>query len=233
MERFVIAVVALVLLWRAITVNALLYGEDGRPRAREAEASIAPGADPQRGLLEATLRDVPANAAAYLTLAQDYATNGDALRARRAYAAAYAVAPFDRDVLVASAGDLLRAGEVAEALPLLATAVGNYADTREAAFPVMIASLASAREAAAWDAIVAADPPWLGDFIVQSCGAAADPAALLPLFMKRVARHTAGARETGCITRRAQSYLLGSLSDDVLTEVAFRLKGAPLYADKR
>jgi hypothetical protein len=40
-------------------------------------------------------------------------------------------------------------------------------------------------------------------------------------------------RETGCITRRAQSYLLGSLSDDVLTEVAFRLKGAPLYADKR
>lgn len=40
-------------------------------------------------------------------------------------------------------------------------------------------------------------------------------------------------RETGCITRRAQSYLLGSLSEDVLTEVSFRLKAGALYGDNR
>jgi hypothetical protein len=38
--------------------------------------------------------------------------------------------------------------------------------------------------------------------------------------------------ETGCITRRAQSYLLSSLPDEVLTEVAFRLKAGALYGDK-
>lgn len=40
-------------------------------------------------------------------------------------------------------------------------------------------------------------------------------------------------RETGCITRRAQSYLLSSLPDTVLTEVAFRLSTAPFYGDNR
>jgi hypothetical protein len=30
--------------------------------------------------------------------------------------------------------------------------------------------------------------------------------------------------ETGCITRRAQSYLLASLPDDILTEVAYQLR---------
>lgn len=38
--------------------------------------------------------------------------------------------------------------------------------------------------------------------------------------------------ETGCITRRAQSYLLSSLPDTVLTEVAFRLNHPALFGDK-
>jgi hypothetical protein len=40
-------------------------------------------------------------------------------------------------------------------------------------------------------------------------------------------------RETGCITRRAQSYLLASLADTVLSDVAFRLKYPSLYGDKK
>ena len=39
--------------------------------------------------------------------------------------------------------------------------------------------------------------------------------------------------ETGCITRRAQSYLLSSLPDSVLTEVAFRLNHPALFGDPR
>src|SRR5262252_4588077 len=184
MFRVGIAIVVLAVLWRAIVVNVALYDEGGRPRLPDVRQGIAqdPGAD--RQLLESMLRENPANAGAYLMLAQDAGSKGDSDRASRAYAAAYSVAPIDRDVLAAVAADFLRAGRVAEALPLLATAVASFTAVRQAAFPIMLDSLASGREPDAWQAIVEANPAWLGDFVVSSCHRGVDPLVIVPLYLR-------------------------------------------------
>lgn len=233
MARVAIAIVALALVWRAITVNALLYGDDGRPRPVDASGDVQ-GGEAGAQPLQAMLRENPANAAAYLALGQEYASHGDDKRASGAFAAAHTVAPVDRDVLMATASSLLHAGRVGEAIAVLATAVADYGDTRHDAFPVMVRSLASGHESAEWDSIVASDPAWLGDFVVQSCAGGTDPAVLVPLFLKRVAHGTASERETDCLVeglRRAgrwpEAYQvwLDTLSRARLADVGYVFNG--------
>jgi tetratricopeptide (TPR) repeat protein len=204
MARAWIALAAGLILWRAIVVDALLYDEGGRPAVPVAEPRLEAGAG-DRGVVESMLRENPANALAYLALAREEQAAGDESRAARAYAAAYEVAPTDRDVLVAAAAQLLSAGRASEALPLLGTAVENYADVREWGFAVMAQVLASGREAPAWNAIADRDPAWLGDFVTAACRKGVDPAVLAPVFLRRAAKRAARSDEAGCLVDRLRS----------------------------
>jgi len=196
--RFVVAVVALVLLWRVIEVNATRVGEDGRPRAPQPHRGLYTG-EAEAGAAAALVRDDPAESAGYLVIARDLRAHGDADGAARAYAAAYEVAPVDRDVLVSAASDALQAGRTGAALDLLARALDNDPTVQDRAYPVMEQSLASGRFTSAWASIAARNPAWLGNFVTDGCRRGVDPLALVPLFLQRVARSAATPAETSCL----------------------------------
>jgi hypothetical protein len=183
--------VGLVLAWRIIAVNAILYDDSGHPRL-PAQATDAP-------TLGALLRANPAEVAALLVLADQHERAGDTARASSAYAAAAAIAPVDRDALGLSAAYYLRQGRMAEAAALLdrmTTQFGEYDRT----FPVFL-QLAAARDPG-WARIAARDPPWMGAFIVTACRQGLDPALLAPLLQQRVASQRARAVEVDCITEK-------------------------------
>ena len=237
MARFVVALIALVLAWRVIEVNATLVGEDGRPRApqphrglytSEAEASAA----------AALVRDDPAESAGYLVIARDLRAHGDGEGATRAYAAAYEVAPVDRDVLVSAASDALQAGRTGAALDLLARALDNDPTVQDRAYPVMEQSLASGRFTAAWASIAARNPAWLGNFVADGCRRGVDPLALVPLFLQRVATSAATPAETSCLVDRlrdagrwdeAYQVWLDTLPPNRLGDVGFVFNGGFEY----
>ncbi len=164
-------------------------------------------------MLEALARSNPADGTGYLMLAREMEVAGDLQRATRAYAAALAVAPVDRDVLMQGAARRVRAGDTAEALQILAGVLEQYDDAREKAFPVMAASLASGRDAATWKGIVARDPKWLGAFVVASCRGGVDPAVLLAIFLERASASKATVPEVDC--------MVGKLRDSGRWEQAY------------
>jgi len=239
MARAWIALAAALVLWRVITVNALLYDEGGRPAVPVAQRGLAAGAHPgDRDVLESVLRGNPANALAYLALGHGLQASGDGQGAARAFAAAYEVAPTDRDVLVDAAGQLLASGRIAESLPLVGTAVENYADAREWGFAVLGQALASGRDAQAWNAIVDRDPAWLGDFVTAECRKGVDPAVLAPVFLRRAGKGNARSEETGCLVDRLRSagrwdaayqLWLDTLPRERLADVGFVFNGGFEY----
>jgi hypothetical protein len=204
-RKAAIVVGALLLLWRIIEVNAVLYDEAGRPRL---PAPVEPGVVdslPGKDALKALLHENPAHAAAYLTLGRVFEQESDMTSASRSYSAAYQVAPADRDVLATDAAFFLSRGRTMEALRLLETAVDHYPDMREVAFPAMARSLVSGREAEEWKSIAARQPAWLGPFIVSSCESGVDPGALIPMFLARVRASRAGGPEAGCLVEHLRA----------------------------
>ena len=99
-----IAALSLVLLWRVITVNAVLHDENGGARLPSPQIAAFGQAADDRELLRSVLRENPAQPAALLLVARDAEQRERFDEAARAYAAAYQLAPLDRDVLQAALG---------------------------------------------------------------------------------------------------------------------------------
>jgi hypothetical protein len=237
--RLAIVALALALAWRVIHVNAVLYDDDGRPRLPVPESGALPTGAAERDQVASVLRESPAQAAALLVLARDHEQNANPEAARRAYLAAYQLAPVDREVLAAAAGFFLRQGKAAEALALLDRMAENFPETREQAFPVFAALLASPAHAAAWNAVAARGPAWLGPFMLSTCARGVDPSLLLPLFFKRVAAGAATPAQTGCLVDRlrragrwdeAYQVWLNTLPRERLADVGFVYNGSFEYA---
>lgn len=186
--------VGLLLAWRIITVNAVLYDEGGRPRLPAEATDVA--------TLGALLRANPAEVAALLVLAEQHERAGDRARAASAHESAAEIAPADRDRLRLSAAYYLREGRLAEAavqLDRLATQFDEY----ERTFP-LFSKLAAARDPG-WARIAARNPPWLGSFIVAACRQGLDPALLAPLLQLRVAAGRAQAAEVDCVSDKLRA----------------------------
>jgi hypothetical protein len=233
MARLAVAILALVLLWRVIEVNATLMDERGRPQLREAHRGLYAGED-EASAAAAVARDDPAESAAYLVIAREHRARGEGDAAMRAYSAAYEVAPVDRDVLVGAASDALQAGRVAAALELLARALDDDAGVQDRAYPVMEQALASGRYAATWESIASRNPPWLGGLVVDACRRGIEPRTIVPVFLQRVARSSATPAETACLTERlrdagrwdeAYQVWLDTLPSNRLGDVGFIFNG--------
>ncbi len=194
--------VALVLLWRVIHVNAVLYDDDGRPRIASLTPRAAGEVPDDRAAVVTALRENPAQVAALLVLARDFERQGRPGDAAKTYDAAYRLAPLDREVLRAASASFLREGKVDEALVLMDRLVEHYPEESARAFPVMAEILATGRHADAWDRIMAGDPGWTGAFLVSSCAKGVDPSLLMPIFMSRVAAAKAQPGETACLVER-------------------------------
>jgi hypothetical protein len=197
--------VAMLILWRIIQVNAVLYDPNGRPRLPSFSATGIAGAPEEHASLVSVVRHNPAQVAALLLLARNFEEESRAGDAARSYEAAYQLAPLDREVLVAASSFFLRQGQVDEALVLLDRLVEHYPETWERAFPVLAENLASGGHAGVWDRIAARDPAWLGAFVVSSCRAGVEPAVLMPLFMSRASASRAQPAETACLVDRLRS----------------------------
>ena len=224
--------VAFVLLWRIITVNAVLFDDRGRPQL----PMLAPGDAAEGRAMAAVLRENPGEVAALLVLAQDYERSGDVAKAARAYESAQLIAPIDRDTLQASAGFFLRQGRVKEALGQLDRLAGHYGEY-EKVFPVLGTLLAAGEPA--WAAIVARNPAWLGAFIVTACRQGLDPALLAPLLQRRVGVRRVQPSEVDCVTDKlraggqweaAYQVWLNTLPRDRLADVGHVYNGSFEFA---
>jgi hypothetical protein len=225
---------AALLLWRVAHVNLVVYDPAGRPTLPAAATASLDSAADDRALLTGMLRENPAQVEALLLLARERERAGDANQARRAYQAAFQVAPMDRMVLGAAAEFFLRQGADAQSLAMLDRLVDSYPETRKAAFPVLAQMLSERREPAGWNAIAARRPAWIGPFIVSSCERGVDPAVLVRLFLDRVAARSATAAETGCLVdrlrdgdrwREAYQVWLNTLPQERLADVGFVFNG--------
>ncbi len=235
LSRLGIVVVALLLLWRVIHVNAVLYADSGRPRL---PAASSYGASERETLLD-LIRENPAQVASLLVLAREYERDSDAKRAARAYELAYHLAPHDREVLGTSAEFQLRNGNVAEGLGLLGSLAESYPETRERIFPVLAEILASRQHAQAWDAVAARGQDWIGPFVLASCSRGVDPAVLVALQLKRIGSGKATPQETECLLERlraaghwdeAYQLWLNTLPRARLADVGFVFNGSFEYA---
>lgn len=219
---------ALLLAWRIITVNAVLFGDDGRPKWPDAATRAAP----DRVALAAVLRENPGEVAALLVLAQNLERAGDVTGAAKAYEAALAVAPVDRDALQLSARFFLRQGRTKEAVQQFDRLAEHYS-LYDSVFPTLM-QLLPVRDSG-WEAILARNPAWLGAFIVAACRqASVDPLMLAALLQKRVSAGRAQAPEVECITDRlrangqwevAYQVWLNTLPRDRLAEVGHVFNG--------
>ena len=234
--RIAVAALSLALLWRVIHVNVVLYENTGRPRL---PPTVDLGALPDRELLREQLRENPGHVAALLLLARDAESRHSVDEAARAYAAAYQLAPLDREVLNAASAFFLARGRYPEALVLLARLVEHYPAARERAFPVIVDMLAAKEQESALDALATRDPEWLGALIISSCNRGVDPVLLLPIFMKRVSSASAKPAETACLVERlraagrwseAYQVWLNTLSRERLNDIGFIFNGSFEFA---
>ncbi|HUR59102.1 MAG TPA: hypothetical protein VM029_15410 [Opitutaceae bacterium] len=226
---------SLLLLWRVLEVNGAAYDDEGTPRIQAHAPELSPGPSADRTLLRRALRDNPAHVEALLLLAIDHERAAKVGEARRAYQVAFELAPLDREVLTAAAGFFLRHDARAESLALLDRLVESYPDARPAAFPVIARILEQRSAPAAFDAIVARKPAWLGPFTVSSCEAGLDPSLLMPILLERVAGGRATAAEHACVIDRlrnadrwpeAYHVWLNTLSRDRLADVGYVFNGS-------
>lgn len=200
-SRIVLGAVALVLLWRAIHVNAVLYEDTGRPRLEFPGASTDAAKAPGGPLaLRSIIGDNPGEVAAMLMLARELETGGDRGEAAAAYRSALELAPLDKDVLALAAGFFLREGD-ARGVEILGRLAAHYPAVRERAFTTLHEVIASGRQAPALAALFARDPGWLGAFIADSCARGVDPAVLMPVLLKKAASG-APLAQTACAVDR-------------------------------
>ena len=199
--RVVALAAALAILWRIITVNAVLFDEHGRPRLFTAPRTPIE-ATREREALVGILERNPAEVIALVMLALDHERNGDVARAARAFEVAGAVAPIDRDVLQASAAFFLRQKRNAEAAARLGLLVEHFSDY-EMSFPALTQLLVAGDPA--WKSLAARNPAWLGRFITHGCAQQLDAALLAPLLQKRIDSARAQAAEVDCVTSKLRT----------------------------
>jgi hypothetical protein len=191
--RAAIAAAALVVLWRILAVNGLLVDERGRNRIPELPESEA---------LRSLVRANPGEFTALLGLAARDEQAGRDREAATKLSAARALAPIARGTLERSAAFQLRSRDDAGATQSLDQLAEHYR-AYDAAFPVL-AQLLAARDPA-WDAVVARNPPWIGDFIRTQCARSLDPALLVPLLLRRNASGQAQAAEAACVIEKLRA----------------------------
>jgi hypothetical protein len=226
-----VVAIGLLVAWRIVQVNLVLYDATGFPRLPARTAASTTG----HSALQDVLADNPGHVGALLRLAGAHEAAGNAHEARRAYAAAFALAPMDREVLGAGADYFLRMGATAEAIGALDRLVEAYPDAREIAFPVLARLLVSGEQGAAWARIAARRPEWMGSFITSSCAKGVDPAFLVPLLLDRLAQGRTRAEEAGCVIdklrdsdRWEQAYQvwLNTLPRERMNDVGFIYNGS-------
>ena len=234
-RHFVLGAVALVILWRIIHVNVVLYEDTGRPRLPSLAAVEIGAAPADLDVVRAQLRESPAQVMALLIIARDAQRRSSFDEAAGAFAAAHRLAPLDREVLRAASVFFLAQGKTSDALALLGRLVEHYPDPRERAFPVIADMLAAKDRAPALEAITLRNPEWLGPFIEASCRRGVDPAVLVPLFMRRVTAGTAKPAETACLVEQlrvaerwdeAYQVWLNTLPRERLNEIGFIFNGS-------
>ena len=225
----------LLLAWRIVQVNVVLYDENGMPRMPAIAADAPSASAPLRKALD----DNPGHIVALLNLARAHEAAGDEQAARRAYDSAFRLAPLDRQVLGAGADYLLRHGATADAMAKLDQLVDAYPDARAVAFPVLARLLAAGAEPAAWGRIAARRPEWIGSFIAFGCTQDLDVAFLVPLLLDRVVQGRAKAEESGCVIDRlrdsdrwpqAYQVWLNTLPRERLGDVGFLYNGSFEFA---
>lgn len=218
--------IGLLLAWRIITVNAVLYDNNGRPRLLSASSA---------GDMVEMLRSNPAEVAALLVMAQTREQSGDIAGATRAYESALQLAPIDRDTLTLSSAFFLRQTRVPEALVQFDRLVDNYGEF-DKVFPVF-SQLLAAREPG-MQAIAARNPKWLGRFITDGCRRKVDPVLLAPLVQRRAAGGAMPSDEVGCVTASlraagkwdvAYQVWLNTLPRERLADVGFVFNGSFEY----
>ena len=233
--RVLVALLALLVMWRIVVVNGVLYDVSGRAHLPVAKPSLGSlGEDvPEIQALRDVLRRNPAEVAALLMWAGEAQREAPAI-AERAYRAAVDLAPADREVLGAAAAFFLERGRVAEAVQLLERLVERFPDTRERVFPLLAAFFFSGEGAGPWSGVVARNPAWVAPFIVASCQRGLDPSVLASLLIGRMAAGLATSEEVSCVVERlrlsgrwdeAYHVWLNSLAPGQLANVGYVFNG--------
>ena len=220
--------VALLLLWRILSVNAVTYGEANAPVVRvPAEGSA------RKAALLAELSANPSSPALLVALGVEHERAGDSNAARRAFAAALDIAPIDRAALQAAASIDAREGRLDEAARRLDRLLTYYGDTREWIFPLLVQWLAAPEARGALAALAREPSSWMGAFVATACGRA-DAAATAALLERRVAAGLAAKEEVRCgieALRRAghreaaYQLWLNTLPRERLADVGFVFNG--------
>jgi hypothetical protein len=237
LHRMAIVAIALLLLWRIVQVNAVLYEDTGRPRlgmmTRAQAASSARDKSQETTAMQRILRQNPGEVAALLMLARQLQAEGDSAAASRALRAALELAPLESGTLSLAADHFLRQGDPA-AIEMLARLAEHYPGLRERVFPVLVEAIASGRHRPALDAILRRDPSWLGSFIADSCARGVDLAVVMPALLRRSASGKAAPNEVACAVERLRSsgrwdqayqLWLNTLPRERLAEVGFVFNG--------
>jgi hypothetical protein len=187
-----LAGVALLLLWRILTVNAVTYGESNQPEVR------VPAKGPARlAALQAELAANPASPALLVRLGLEREQAGDAKAAARAFATALKVAPIDRAALHAAAALDAREGRLPEAVARIDRLLTSYGDTQSTYFPVLVQWLAVPPVLDGMQRLAREPSAWMGHFVAHACGRA-DPLLVGALLVRRIAAGFAAREEIRC-----------------------------------
>lgn len=237
-SRLAIVVIAIVLAWRVIQVNAVMYEDTGRPRLAGGALAASPEGRPSdKAALQQVLARNPGEVAALLMLARGLEAESDQANASRAYRVALGLAPLEIGTLSLAADHFLRRGDPA-GIELLGRLAAHYPESREAVFAVLVQAMASGRYRDALDALFRDNPPWVGVFVADSCARGVDLAVLMPALLRRSAGQGAGA-ETACAIdrlkaagrwREAYQLWLNTLPRERLRDVGFVFNGSFEFA---
>jgi hypothetical protein len=195
--RALVAAVALFLVWRIVHVNAVLYGDDGRPRGR---ITLASGLAAQVSGAPGALAENPADFLALLAIGEARERAGDASGAGQAYGAARSIAPVEWVVLQASAGYALRHGRTAEGLKDLANLAELYPESRDFVFAALAQLISVPPLGADIASLAKGGPSWAGAFVLHSCPRGVDPGLLVPLLFERITSGRVRREEVSCVT---------------------------------
>lgn len=196
-------VLALMLAWRVVGSGYRAL-QDGGAAAIGVRPTASFAADTPERAWRAQVAQSPADYVALVMLARELERQGRMPDARAAMDAALGLAPADRRVLLEGGALQLRAGDAAQALPLLARAADLHPDVREALWPVLAAALDGGHRDEFFAGIARADPEWWPEFFRYACGKSADPDALQRVFAVRTAAGIQGADERACLIDRLQ-----------------------------
>ena len=229
LRRAAFITLALLLGWRVLHVNAVVYGEGNRPAVQIPSAGSA-----RLPALAAALDANPAGADALVALVEEKIASGDGAAAARALASALEIAPIDSRVLRTAAVLAVREARIEDAIGRLDQLLTHYPETRSFAFPVMTEWLVHPGANAAIERLAARPSTWMGSFLAHGCGRG-DAALQAPILARWAAAGHAGRHEAACVIeglRRSGRWLpayqvwLNTLPRARLAEVGYVFNGS-------